>query len=365
VQWVKQEGSYNAGDELFATETDKDGNLYLCGRFNSDDTQIGGTTLTKGAAQGHGFIAKYNPTGQLAWVHKPNYLGTSKASFYDMAVDYWGNVYAYANIPGTGNVLEVNGTTYSSQNNNTFSFMLAYAPTGTIRWVDQGRQWRLGGTGFLNTPEFKRISTDNSGGLYFHGRSSNTIQNNFTQIGNLPTFSNSARSPFRAKLLDCDAVQATVVSPLTGSLTICDNAPPVQLQAKVTSGGELTYQWQRNNVNITGATASTYSTLQTGAYRVIVSNFNGCVDTSAAVTLSIVSQPLPTATVTAPTVTEVCAGGSVQLQANIGTILLPLVLNALARRRNQGYALVLANGGWSGSGNKRGWRFVYGYGHWC
>ena len=68
----------------------------------------------------------------------------------------------------------------------------------------------------------------------------------------------------------------------------------------------LSYQWQKNNVNIPGATSATYSIPQTalthaGSYRVIVSNNTGSTATSNAATLTVINNSLPTAEILTPT----------------------------------------------------------------
>ncbi len=68
----------------------------------------------------------------------------------------------------------------------------------------------------------------------------------------------------------------------------------------------LSYQWQKNNINIPGATSATYSIPQTalthaGSYRVIVSNNTGSTATSNAATLTVINNSLPTAEILTPT----------------------------------------------------------------
>ena len=66
----------------------------------------------------------------------------------------------------------------------------------------------------------------------------------------------------------------------------------------------LQYQWQRNGVNISGATGSSYSLTATAgdngaAFRAVVSNSAGSI-TSNAATLTVPSNAAPTGTITAP-----------------------------------------------------------------
>ncbi|MEZ5498500.1 MAG: hypothetical protein R3E77_03600 [Steroidobacteraceae bacterium] len=79
------------------------------------------------------------------------------------------------------------------------------------------------------------------------------------------------------------------------SQTVATGEPAIF--AVVATGGELTYQWQRNGADIAGATAPTYllgaaAASDDGAqFRAIVTNVRG-VATSAAATLNVVSRPI-------------------------------------------------------------------------
>lgn len=79
--------------------------------------------------------------------------------------------------------------------------------------------------------------------------------------------------------------------------------------------GPLSYQWQRNSEDISGATSSSYTftaaLADDGAnYRVVVSNVNGST-TSVAAALHVVADSLPTPTITAPATTLKYKGGQV------------------------------------------------------
>ena len=77
-----------------------------------------------------------------------------------------------------------------------------------------------------------------------------------------------------------------VTAPATATFTV----------VATTSGGALSYQWQRNTVNISGATAASYTTPATtvsggtanngDSYRVLVTDTNGTT-TSSAATLTV------------------------------------------------------------------------------
>jgi hypothetical protein len=83
------------------------------------------------------------------------------------------------------------------------------------------------------------------------------------------------------------------------------------------SGSGLTYQWQLNNSNISGATNQNYTANASGNYNLVVTNSNGCTATSAATAVTVNS--LPSATITPGGPTSFCSGGNVQLNANSGS----------------------------------------------
>ena len=92
----------------------------------------------------------------------------------------------------------------------------------------------------------------------------------------------------------------------------------------VTASGTapLAYQWQRNGVNIAGATARTYTRVTTAAdngsmYRVLVSNASGSALSNSA-TLTVLSNSAPTGTITAPANGANYRGGQVITFAGTG-----------------------------------------------
>jgi PKD repeat protein len=109
-----------------------------------------------------------------------------------------------------------------------------------------------------------------------------------------------------------NSTPSATVTP-NGSVTICSGSN-VLLSANTGTG--LTYQWLQHNVNISGATGSTYTTSTAGSYKVRVTNSTGCSKTSAATTISVTTVP---ATITPGGATTFCNGGSVTLNANSGT----------------------------------------------
>lgn len=102
----------------------------------------------------------------------------------------------------------------------------------------------------------------------------------------------------------------------TGNTPICQNTT-VTISA-VTVDTNMTYQWKVNGVVISGATGVNFTTGSAGTYTLVVTNkVTGCQAASANIVISIVTPP--TAVITPPAKTTICAGDSVQLKANTGT----------------------------------------------
>lgn len=101
-------------------------------------------------------------------------------------------------------------------------------------------------------------------------------------------------------------INATLSTPnLGGPYNLC-NPVSVTLDAGVTGTG-VTYQWQKNNVNIAGAIAKTYVASSAGTFKAIVSA-SGCTSTNGSAT---VTSSLPTGTND-----TICAAGTAALTAS-------------------------------------------------
>ena len=99
---------------------------------------------------------------------------------------------------------------------------------------------------------------------------------------------------------------------------------PVTFSVNATGTVPLSYQWQRNKVNITGATASGYTIASTtlsdnGArFRCVVRNASGSATSNEAV-LTVTTNRAPTATITQPAKGTLYRGGQTITYAGTGT----------------------------------------------
>ena len=96
-------------------------------------------------------------------------------------------------------------------------------------------------------------------------------------------------------------------------LSICTGSGQVRLQAAL----GLSYQWLRNGVPISGATSRIYTATQAGQYRVALSNFITCRDTSRI--LTVIENPKPLAAFTT-NVANQCLSGNLYNFTNTSSI---------------------------------------------
>lgn len=105
---------------------------------------------------------------------------------------------------------------------------------------------------------------------------------------------------------------ATITS-ATGNFNVCQFDT---LTMNANTGAGYTYQWKLNGAALAGEIANTFKTGSAGNYSVIVTSIYGCPKESTPV--SVVVNPLPTATVSPTAAQNLCTGVSGTLYANTG-----------------------------------------------
>ncbi|MCY7352962.1 MAG: T9SS type A sorting domain-containing protein, partial [Cytophagaceae bacterium] len=99
----------------------------------------------------------------------------------------------------------------------------------------------------------------------------------------------------------------------TSTDIICAGASATFTASVTGNNGAVSYQWQKDNANISGANGNTYATSSGGSYRVIVTDGKGCSATSNAV---VVSNSALSVSASAPT-DLICPGASVTFSAAV------------------------------------------------
>lgn len=152
-------------------------------------------------------------------------------------------------------------------------------------------QWRRNGVNIANATNIS-YTTSNTGSysvVVSDGGSCTTSSAQIPLSNNpLPTATNTASTP----------------------TTVCAGGGVV---FNANSGTGLTYQWQKNSVNIPGGTLISYTATTAGSYRVTVSNNFGCTRNSSAITAAFTGSSVTSAITVVGTATF-CAGSGTYLQ---------------------------------------------------
>ncbi len=98
-----------------------------------------------------------------------------------------------------------------------------------------------------------------------------------------------------------------------------DNCQDVIVTLTANTGTGLSYQWQKNMINIPGATNRVFVTSSSGSYRVITTNAAGCTKAATAKAIPVAGAPLPSASFTLSNQFDICQDTVVTLTGNSGT----------------------------------------------
>lgn len=110
--------------------------------------------------------------------------------------------------------------------------------------------------------------------------------------------------------VNVNTMPEAIITPASAT-TFCKGGKVI-LNANTGSG--LTYQWTKNNINITNATKSTYTATSAGNYAVKITNSNKCSTTSG-----ITKVEIPTATISPSGNYAICEGKSLTIKSGVGT----------------------------------------------
>jgi len=169
LEWVINEGGSIQNDEAFAVSTDKNDNVYVCGKFEDTAYFSSDTLISKGSSDY--FIAKHSSSGNLLWVKSAG--GTSMDVAQALSCDQQGNIY----LTGYFNSMaDFDGMLLTSTGSSDV-FVVKYDTSGNIIWTrgsggngpDQGtgitsRNGKIYGVGyFYNNATFGSSTISSSG----------------------------------------------------------------------------------------------------------------------------------------------------------------------------------------------------------
>lgn len=134
--WVRQMGG--PGDEsTWGMSVDGLGNIHVAGDFNGASITLDGTTLTATHDSTTGYLATYDPSGNLQWAVRTggsdNPLVVNLISRYSARVhgDASGITYVYGLFSGTG---DFGGASLSTNGPDDY-FLARFNPDGSCPWV--------------------------------------------------------------------------------------------------------------------------------------------------------------------------------------------------------------------------------------
>ena len=196
----------------------------------------------------------------------------------------------FINSSGTvvGNKVAINWTTINPL--GTYYLDLYSLPTGSL--CDTAHI--TGTAGSETTREIRLIAFTLTDFGITAGNSSNIT-------GFILKASGTSDPAFIAYNSDAFTIPAPVITVQPATQVVCPNVSNSATFSVTATGGSLSYQWRKNNVDISGATNSTYTisnvtSASAGAYNVVVTNPVGSVASNIAyLNASIAVQPSPSA----------------------------------------------------------------------
>ncbi len=262
------------------------------------------------------------------------------------------NPFTFAFQPGTGRMLinDVGQDTWEEINEGAsganYGWPTTEGPTTDSRFVspfhayDHAVGQAIVGAAFYN-PETQHFPSQYTGDFFYADFVSSFIQSIDLTTRQVTTFATDAGNPVDLRVGDdgrlyylsrdlgivrrvsASTGQAPMISQHPLSLTVSEG-DDATFSVTASGSAPLTYQWQRNGVNISGASSSSYTrqsvtAADSGAsFRVIVTNSFGSV-TSQAAELTVTTNQRPTATIVTPAAGTTFSAGTTVMYAGTGT----------------------------------------------
>lgn len=300
LEWLKQEQAAHVN----TLELEKNQKYFLLGGDYKNNDSISGTTLTTPAAYG-AYVARYDTAGTMQWAKTLTVpAADSAAVVFGVSGDTEGSVYAtgiFGNRTSSAAKLTAGTASITAKAGITL-YVAKYKQDGTLQWLESYAQGK--------TDVSNDIIASDSSQVFITGYFSTSIRVDSSVATNTSTGLNS----FVARVDPCPFFKATVKTP---AKVVACRKDSILLQAVTGTG--LQYQWQKNGVNITGATTSNLYATDSALYRVIVQSSNpalGCIKYSPGVFITL--NPLPDTAIRWSGKLEFCQGSNVTLNAAFG-----------------------------------------------
>ena len=277
VLWARQAGgTLDEGANSLAV--DAAGNLYAAGDYFSTNLTFGAVQATNHSPAGATsdlFLAKYDAAGALQWVKTGG--GTNHDAARSVTVDAAGAILMAGDFWSPTCRLEgveaINANTISGFRSPDI-IIAKYEATGSLAWLKPGGNalWQWG----------ESIAVDPAGNAYVTGEFQGV-----TRFDNLLLHDSGAYDAYLVRF--SPATPQILRQPQGGEVEV---GASVLLSVEAAGSGSLTYQWQKNSVNLAGATApelvlNRVATNDAGTYAVVVSDA-AAFKTSAKAVLAVV-----------------------------------------------------------------------------
>ncbi len=312
IMWQNTIGG-NSQDELRSLSQTSDGGYILGGHSYTLVISGDKTEDNVGAGYSDYWVIKLNSIGGIEW---QNTIGGDKYEFLNSIAQTNDGGYILGGISTSG--ISGDKTEVNLGLNDYWAIKLN--STGDIEW-----QNTIGGSDY---DVLYSIAETSDGGYILGGYTRSGISGDKTEA------SNGYYDIWVVKLIGVGCLPASEIcngiddncdgfvdEGLTPSITILAGGPTT-----FCSGGSVnlyathdgaSLQWQRNGVNIPGATSTTYTASGSGTKTYTCTTTSAC-GTSTSIGIVVTIKPNPPATITAGGATTFCAGGSVLLTANAG-----------------------------------------------
>ena len=293
VLWAKS-ATGNMGGGGQSIRTDFFGNVYVAGAYSSSTLTLGAITLLN-AGGTDGFLAKYDPVGNVLWAK--NVGGSNSDWAAGIALGGGGTAY----VTGSSQSPVVPFGTHTVTTNGNRDFIIAKLCEMSAPAVTPG-----GVTTFCQGGNVTLTSSSAPSYSWSTGASTQSIV--VGASGNyFVTVTNAS---------GCSAASASVavtVNPLPTASVIA-SGPTTFCQGNnvtLTSSAGSSYLWS------SGASTQNITVASSGSYSVTVTGANGCSATSAVMVVTVNSSSTPSVTVNGPT--TFCQGSNATLTSSSGS----------------------------------------------
>ncbi len=308
--WVRQIGGLFTFAAGIKVTVDKLEHISVAGLYlASIDFSTAPTMSLSSVADQEIFLAKLDATGTFLWTKSTTGNAGASAELYGLKADPYNNLLLSGFFKGTVDFDPGAGTASLTTGSSSVAngFFVKLDNSGNFKWAKQ-----VAAHGFSSC---RSITADLSGNIYTTGHFKDTADfDPGAGVTNLYT-TGGKENIFVARYACTDTTSSTIVETdvkctgynyrgvtytQSGIYTVtlpnavgCDSTVTLNLtitpfQAAITASQYTlhaaavyaTYQWLKDGSPLAGATANSYQVTANGAYRLVATNDDGCIDTS-------------------------------------------------------------------------------------